>query len=163
MDNPTIRVADEEREQVAQELREHLLAGRLRSEEFEERVAKAYGAVTKAELDAVKADLPMSSAALGAALTERRAKLRRRIVEESGGAAALWALCVGVWLISGADGSFWPAWVILVTALPIVRNAWRLLGPEPDLESVEAHLDASREKRLARERHRAARQRRLPR
>lgn len=160
-DPSSLRVADADREQLAQELREHMLAGRLTSDEFEQRLERVYAATTRGELDALKVDLPLSPMALGAALAERKTKLRRRLVQEAGGAVGLWILLTSVWLAGGA-GEFWPGWVILVTILPLVRNAWRLLGPAPDLESVEAHLNARRSRQLARERHRGHR-RELPR
>jgi len=145
-----IRASDAEREQLAGELREHLLAGRLTSAEFEERVDRAYHASTRADLDALRADLPMSPAVLNAELAKRRATLRGRLVREGEGAVGASAVAVGVWAASGADGSFWPIWVILATAVPVIRNGWRLLGPEPDLEAVEARLNARRQRRLRR-------------
>jgi Domain of unknown function (DUF1707) len=54
----TFRVSDEERERVAESLRGDLLAGRLTVEEYEERLARAYRATTRADLDAAAADLP---------------------------------------------------------------------------------------------------------
>ncbi len=161
-DSSSLRVADADRERIADELREHMLAGRVTAQEFEERLGLAYGASTRAELDAVKADLPMSPATLQAALSERKARLRRRLAQEGGGALSISAVCVAIWLASGADGEFWPIWVILATLLPLVRNSWRLLGPAPDLEAVEADLSARRSRRQARE-HRHSRRRELPR
>jgi hypothetical protein len=156
-DSSSLRVADADREQVADELREHVVAGRLSSEEFEERLERVYRASTRGELDALKADLPMSPAALQRALQARKARLRRRLLQEGGGGAGVSALCVGIWVAAGASGSFWPIWVILVTLLPLLRNGWQLLGPAPDLEAVEHHLSARRERRLARERHHSRR------
>ncbi len=141
-DSLSLRVADADREQLADELREHVVAGTLTPEEFEERVGRAYEASTRGELDALKADLPMSPAALQRAQQARRAHLRRRILQEGGGGLGISAVCVAIWVANGASGSFWPVWVILFTLLPLVRNAWRLLGPAPDLESVERHLNA---------------------
>jgi hypothetical protein len=163
VDPSTIRVADADREAVADDLREHMMAGRLTSEEFEERVARAYAAVTRAELDGLSADLPMGVARMQHELAQRKSKLRRRLLEESGGALLLSLVCVAIWLADGASGSFWPAWVIAITLLPMLRSGWRLLGPEPDLESVEAHLQSRRERRLAREHERHPRHRDLPR
>lgn len=147
------RVADADREQLASELREHMLAGRLTPEEFEDRLERAYKSATRGELEELRADLPMSPTAFDAALSKRRATLRRRLVRESGGAVGASLVSVGVWAASGA-GEFWPAWVILATMVPVARNAWRLLGPAPDLDSFETRLRARRERQLARERHR---------
>jgi len=165
-DSSSLRVADVDRELLARELREHMLAGRLSAEEFEQRLGRAYAAATRGELDAVKADLPMSPLALTTALAERTSTLRRRLAQEAGGGVAISALCVAVWAAGAGHhghGAFWPAWVIAVMLLPLLRNAWRLLGPAPDLESVEAHLNSRRAKRLTRERHSHRHQRGLER
>jgi hypothetical protein len=53
-----MRVSDADREQVAERLREHFAAGRLTSEELDERVDTALNAKTVGELRAVMADLP---------------------------------------------------------------------------------------------------------
>jgi len=153
-DSSGLRVSDSEREQLAGELREHMLAGRLSSDEFEERVAKAYQARTRAELDELKTDLPMGMVSFEGELAKRKSKLRRRLLQEGGGAVGLSGVSVGVWLASGAHGDFWPAWVIAVTMLPLIRNGWRLIGPAPDLESVEAHLESRQARRLEREHRR---------
>ncbi len=161
-DSSNLRVADADREQLAQELREHMLAGRLSTTEFEERLERAYKASTRGEIEALKADLPMSPAGLELALAARKTHLRRRLVQEAGGAVGASALCVAIWLASGADGGFWPGYVIFFSLLPLLRNAWRLFGPAPDLEAVEAHLSSRRARRLARE-HRRSRPPRPPR
>jgi Domain of unknown function (DUF1707) len=151
MSDPSqLRVADADREQLVEELREHALAGRLSSEEMEERIGGAYRARTRADLDALRADLPVSSTSVALALRKRKGQLRRRLVQEAGGALGVSGVCVGVWLASGANASFWPAWVIGATLLPVIRDSWQLLGPGSDLEVVHARLQARHERRLAR-------------
>src|ERR1700728_5443110 len=54
-----LRVADADREQLIDELREHAIAGRLTSEELEERIGGAYLASTRADLDALRGDVPV--------------------------------------------------------------------------------------------------------
>jgi hypothetical protein len=153
-----MRVADEDREQLVSELREHALAGRLSSEELEERVGGAYRAITRADLDAIRADLPVSSTSVALALRKRKGQLRRRLAQEAGGGIGLSALSVGVWLLTGqhhGHADFWPAWVIGATMLPVIRDSWRLFGPGSDLEVVHARLQARHERRIARaHRHR---------
>jgi hypothetical protein len=153
-DLSSLRVADADREQLIDELREHAGAGRLTSEELEDRIGDAYRASTRADLDAVRADLPVSSTSVKRALSKRKAHLRRRLVQEAGGSVGVSLLSVGVWVASGPAGDFWPGWVIGVTLLPVVRDAWRLLGPASDLELVEARLQARHERQLARGRRR---------
>jgi len=156
MSDPSqLRVADADREQMVEELREHALAGRLTSDELEERIGSAYRATTRADLDALRADLPVSSTSVALALRKRKGQLRRRLFQETGGGIGVSALCVGIWLASGPSGSFWPGWVIGLTLLPVIRDSWRLFGPASDLEVVEARLQARHERRLARgHRHR---------
>jgi hypothetical protein len=160
-DPSSLRVADADRERVIEELREHMLAGRLTPEEFEERLGSAYGATTRGDLDALGLDLPTSPAAVQRSLAERRGHLRRRLLQEAGGSASISVVCVAVWLASGASGSFWPIWVIVFTLLPLLRDGWRLVGPVPDEAAVEASLETRRARRLARER-RHSRHRTLP-
>ena len=51
-------IADADRERAIEELREHMLSGRLNAEEFEDRLGSAHSARTRADLDAVRTDLP---------------------------------------------------------------------------------------------------------
>jgi hypothetical protein len=159
----SLRVADADREQLVDELREHAVAGRITSDELEERIGGAYGASTRADLDVLRADLPVSSTSVKLALIKRKGQLRRRLLQEAGGSVGVSLLSVGIWLASGPAGSFWPGWVIGVTLLPVVRDAWRLLGPGSDLDVVEARLQARHERHLARGRRRHHRYRGLPR
>ncbi|HEV2998219.1 MAG TPA: DUF1707 domain-containing protein [Solirubrobacteraceae bacterium] len=161
-----LRVADADREQLIDELREHMIDGRLTPAEFEERLESAYRATTHADIEALKADLPISPSSVRRALSKRKARLRRRLVQETGGSMGVSALCVGIWLATGASADFWPAWVIGFTMLPVVRDGWRLLGPASDVEVVEARMRARRERELAAIRahgRRRGRYRRLPR
>jgi hypothetical protein len=57
--SPTELLADSDREGAIQELRGHLLDGRLTNEEFERRLALAQTARTRAELDGARSDLPV--------------------------------------------------------------------------------------------------------
>jgi DUF1707 SHOCT-like domain len=54
----SLRAADADREAVAETLREQHLAGRIDTDELQERVERCYAAKTYAELDALLADLP---------------------------------------------------------------------------------------------------------
>jgi Domain of unknown function (DUF1707) len=153
-DLSSMRVADDEREEAIEELREHAGVGRLTSEELEERIGAAYGASTRADLDALRVDLPVSSSSVRLALARRRAQLRRRLVQEAGGSLGVSLLCVSIWLVTGPSGGFWPAWVIGLTLLPVVRDAWRLLGPASDFDHVHARLQTRHERHLARARRR---------
>jgi DUF1707 SHOCT-like domain len=160
-DPSSLRIADADRERVIEELHDHTVAGRLTADELEERVDRVYKATTRADLDALMGDLPVSSLAARRTLTERKSKLRRRLTQEAGGSLIASGLAVGVWVAVGAQGGFWPAWVIALTMVPVLRDSWRLLGPGSDIDVVEARLQARHERRLARD-SRRSRRRLLP-
>jgi uncharacterized membrane protein YccC len=144
-----LRVSDQDRERAASEIREHFAAGRLSEDELNERVQAAYQARTQRELDALQADLPRlpaTKAQQRAEVAARRAALRRRLMQESGGAFVAFLVCTAIWVASGAQGSFWPIWVGLFAMIPVLRNGWRLYGPGADLDRLENEL-ARREQR----------------
>ena len=57
-----LRVSDAERQAVTDRLSEHFAAGRLDQAEFDERVGRAMGAKTRADLSGLFADLPETGA-----------------------------------------------------------------------------------------------------
>jgi hypothetical protein len=158
-DDPNLRASDEQREHAAQEIREHFAAGRLTDEELSERVQSVYSARTQGELRALLADLPKlpaTPAQQKAELAARRKMLQRRMIQEAGGGLCLVAICIVVWLSSGAQGQFWPMWVLLVVLIPLLRNGWRLYGPAPEFDRVERELDARQRKQQQRHADRRA-------
>lgn len=60
---PQMKASDAERDAVVTALSEHFQAGRLTSEELEERTGRALAARTLGELDGLTTDLPVSRAA----------------------------------------------------------------------------------------------------
>jgi hypothetical protein len=58
MPQPHLRAADTDRAAVAAVLGQHMSAGRLTLEEYDERLTRAYAAKTFGELDQLTADLP---------------------------------------------------------------------------------------------------------
>jgi hypothetical protein len=158
-----LRVSDEERERVAEEMREHFALGRLDQEELDERVQAAYSARTGAELQAVRADLPQlpaTPAQLKAELARRRGELRRRLLQQTGGSLGAFFICAVIWAASGATGFFWPIFVALAVLVPLLRNGWRLYGPAPELDRVEEELvrmESQHRRRHRGHRHRGAR------
>ena len=148
--DPSLRASDEDRERLVAELNEHSVAGRLTTDDLEQRVRDAYAARTTGELDALRRDLPATPRQLAVAHAERRARLTRRLVQETGGSLGAFVVCTGIWLISGASGQFWPVWVLIVVVLSFVRSGWALYGPAPDLDAVEAQLETRRTQRSGR-------------
>jgi hypothetical protein len=152
-DDGHVRVSDQERERVATQLREHFAAGRLSEEELGERLNGVYAAKTKAQLREVGFDLPQLPATPSEQreeLAERRRRLSRRLLQQSGAGLVTFLVCVAVWAASGAQGSFWPIWVLVVVLIPLVCGGWRLFGPDPELDRLERELgrrSSSREQR----------------
>ena len=110
------------------ELNAHTVAGRLDTDELEERTEAAYSARTTAELDALRQDLPATKAELDRAYAERVA-LTKRMVQETGGSAAAFLAGTAVWLVSGASGQFWPVWILLIVVLSLGRNSVGAVRP----------------------------------
>jgi hypothetical protein len=139
-----LRASDEERERTASELRVHFAAGRLTDDELSERLDAAYAARTQRELDDLRADLPalpQTRDQARAALAERRRRLRGELIQETGGALVPFFICTVIWVLTGASGYFWPAWVALFALVALIRNGWRLYGPGADLDAIEAELE----------------------
>jgi hypothetical protein len=44
-----------------------------------------------------------------------------------------------VWAASGA-GEFWPVWLLIFPVIFLAGNLWRLYGPAPELDRVQAEL-----------------------
>jgi hypothetical protein len=146
-DDARMRASDAERELAAAALREHFAAGRLSAEDLSERLDAVYRATTVSELEDVREDLPQLPAPPGmrrAELTARRSELRRHLLQQAGGALTPFVICTAIWAASGGDSEFWPVWVLIFPLMFVVRNAWRLYGPAPELDRVQAELERSR-------------------
>jgi hypothetical protein len=159
-DASELRVSDEQRDAAAREIRDHFAAGRLTDEELSERLSAVYKARTEGELHALRTDLPVLPATQRAELAQRRRELHRRALQEAGGGAIAFLVCVAIWAASGASGQFWPVWVALVAVIPLVRTTWRLYGPAPELDRVERELEERRQRSHGRHDRRSGRYRR---
>lgn len=145
-----MRAADADREVVADRLRAALGEGRLDLHEYDERLQRAYGATTYAELEALLADLP------GPVPSERAELVRPGDAEvaESGAAGhqrpatvrwlvEIWEpwlkvvpIVLAVWaatsVLSGQVLYLWPAWVAGPWgAVLVVRTVTGLATGEP--------------------------------
>src|SRR4051794_40589444 len=131
---PTHRASDAEREEVAERLRDAAGTGRLEPDELEERLEAAYSARTVGELATLTGDLP--EPAPQPAVPEPvwrseavRARLASFIVANT--------VCIAIWAATGADGHFWPVWVLLGTGIALVATFVRtVLGVEGHGERV---------------------------
>jgi uncharacterized protein DUF1707 len=142
-----LRASDEDRERLVAELNEHAVAGRLDTDELEDRLKSAYAARTTAELDALRRDLPVTRRQTTLSHAQRRSQLTRRMLQEGGGSLGLFIVGTIIWAASGAHGQFWPVWLLIVVVMTFARSGWALFGPAPDLDAVEEQLEARRRKR----------------
>jgi hypothetical protein len=113
-----MRTSDAERQRVADFLRDCCAEGRLTPDELEERLDRAYRARTQGELRELAADLPPVGGAVApqpsaAVLEANEAAFRRQLI----GFLTANLVVNGIWLLSGAEGSWWPGWVLLFSAV----------------------------------------------
>lgn len=95
-----MRVSDAEREAAAAELQEHFASGRLTQDELDERLAAAFTAKTRGDLNALFADLPSSGGRAGAgAGSGAREHENAQRVTVGRGIGRLVAATVLIWLL----------------------------------------------------------------
>jgi hypothetical protein len=101
-----LRAADRDRAAVAAVLGEHMAAGRLTVDEYDQRLTRTYAARTYGELDALTADLPAITPAT-------------RPVERPSAPSTAWTVAThGAW---DADPHSWRSWA---TTSLIVLAIW---------------------------------------
>jgi hypothetical protein len=120
--DPNIRASDADRDKAVTLLREHLAAGRLTSDEFDERLEKALSARTLGDLDQLMADLPgIDMYRLPDARLTRQPMQARSPREVARRRAEVWRavwgswftctlLCFVIWALTGR-GYLWPLWI----------------------------------------------------
>lgn len=116
----TLRASDAEREHVVSALGEHLADGRLDFSEFEDRVASAYAARTRGELEKLTADLPPPAAQAPRTVGRPRGTFSTALTADRVRPFANWLvtgiICLVIWaatsLAEGRPLYFWPGWVI---------------------------------------------------
>jgi len=127
---PDLRASDAERERAATALRDHYAAGRITSEELDERTDAAYAARTVGQLRTLLADLPpLPAAPPRPGHDPERERAKRRVLHRAGTWALLSVAMVAIWLATGASGHFWPIWVMLGAGIRLGMVSWSELGP----------------------------------
>ena len=120
----TMRAADTDRHQVAEQLKAALDEGRLSRAEYDDRVREAYAARTYAELLVLIDDLPRAGMSAADVNAQRAAELKREARRMPMALMVLWtiwgavaAVNVVVWLIVAATTGFdlylWPVWLLV--------------------------------------------------
>jgi len=154
-----LRVSDGDRQAAAERLRAAHDEGRLDFHEYDDRLVRAYSAVTYADLDRLFADLPVNPPArvLPATAAPRVPARRRQPDALAIGFARLpialkilwtiWATAMAinltVWTLVGVGNGemtyFWPVWLLVpgvalagVTAAVTAARTGRSLGRGPD-------------------------------
>lgn len=116
-------VADADRTAAAEEVRKHYDAGRLTLDEFESRLTEVHAARTRGDLEHAFRQLPRSEPPVSLRLRDRRwssLAIQYALVN---------LVCILVWLFSGAQGDFWPKWVLLGTLVLYLRRRGLRTGP----------------------------------
>jgi hypothetical protein len=145
-DQELMRASDDDRQQVVDRLREALADGRLKQEEFTERMGLAYQAVTHGDLATLVADLPPASPqpeprpAPAPAAPPAAAAKRGAFADLPAALKVLWTIWLAavsinvvVWvLVVGTSGHLiypWPLWVagpygaaLLAISVPVVHS-----------------------------------------
>jgi hypothetical protein len=112
----SIRASDADRERVAASLRDHYAAGRLTSDEFNERLDKAYAATTLGDLADLQTDLPAPEPAPLPAPAQPAGPVMRT----SGRFSLEWRTAVGSWL----------SLTLICSVIAILtHSAWVLMPP----------------------------------
>ena len=119
-----IRASDAEREQYTQILRAAMTEGRLSLEDGEERLAGAYAAVHRDELDPLTDDLPDGGRRALAETPEARLATRRGLRRHASFIASIALILSGLWVLSGAH-FFWPAIPLAFLVMGLMRHARR--------------------------------------
>lgn len=127
-----VRASNDDRERVASMLRQAAADGYLTLDEADERLAASYAARYQHELEPLTADLPhggrrlyVSSPEGQAADSATRARVRRGLIRHAMLVAALAAVAITVWAISGAS-HFFPAPILFFGLLSLFLHARRV-------------------------------------
>lgn len=144
---PEMRISDRDRQAAAERLRFALGEGRLDLLEFDDRLARAYAAVTYADLESLFADLPAPSRPATAPPVPRPEPPRPApaVARIPTALKVLWTIWVAVvsvnltvWLLVSLGNAdpvyFWPMWLLVPGAALFAVSAG-VLGmrgrPEP--------------------------------
>lgn len=128
------RVSDADREAVVESLRRHAGDGRLSVDELTTRIGEAYQAKTFGELEAVQRDLPRAEyprpkvALVPTGPTVIRRRRRRSPAWLAAYLLILNAALIAIWAATGHRLSdFWPAWVLIVSAVWVAFRSLRII------------------------------------
>jgi hypothetical protein len=125
---PQIKASDAERDAVVAALSEHFQAGRLTTEELEERTGRALAARTVGELDELTTDLPARQPAPPTVPPQRPGYLTMLPWVVPLVALVIVGLAVG----AGTGHQGWGVWWVVPAALIVARRVARGRGVRDD-------------------------------
>ena len=108
--------SDADRARVSGELRTHYESGRLTLEEFQERLDETHRARTEGQLERVLRQLPSKRPTV----SPRDNRWRSLAFQY----AIVNVVAILIWVFGGANGDFWPKWVLVVTLIMFTRRAF---------------------------------------
>jgi hypothetical protein len=108
-----VRASDAERERTVVSLRRAFAAGRIRMEELEDRIERAYDATWRSELRALTRDLPLELPIDRRKVVSGVDRFQRALFRMHAWTYVTFnTLCVSVWAWGGGGEDFWPAWTM---------------------------------------------------
>jgi hypothetical protein len=135
-----VRASDADRERTVASLRRAFAAGRIRMDELEDRIERAYDATWRAELRALTRDLPFELPIDRGKVVSGVDRFQRALFRMHAWAYVSFnTLCVSVWAWGGGD-DFWPAWTMAGGGL-------LLAGHHRSSRAVTRRLQAGRRER----------------
>ncbi|SOD95644.1 DUF1707 SHOCT-like domain-containing protein [Blastococcus haudaquaticus] len=145
MPEPHLRAADADRAAVATVLGQHMSAGRLTVDEYDDRLSRVYGAKTYGELEEITADLPPTGLAARPAAAPVPAPAPAHVGSHGGWDAdphswRSWVTTSLIVLVIWAATSlaswqflyFWPVWVIGPWGAVLLAQTLTRRDDEPD-------------------------------
>jgi len=126
--NPALRASDADRDQVVEQLSLHFQAGRLTSDEFDERSTQALQARTLGDLDGLLTDLPALPAADPAPAGQAQVTRRDSGVSAAAGMLGVLAVVAVIVVLSRTGYGFVGGWGFIIPILIV----WRLLSRHHD-------------------------------
>lgn len=141
---PEQRASDDDRELVAEDLRDAFGEGRLDNDEYERRIQAVWESRTYGDLDRLTADLPQplqrerrhAEEEQHKAVAERKKRELREYLDEWQGWAGAAVIMIGIWgissIASGELQGFWPMWPLGIWGLILLISG---LGGSKDKKS----------------------------
>jgi len=119
-----MRASDAEREEVAEQLRDHCAAGRLTPEELDDRLEVAYAARVRGDLKKLTDDLPKPGRRKRTLEPQTRQQRKRaEFTHDTFSFLVVGVALTALWMVLG-EGWFWPALVLVPWGAALAFHAY---------------------------------------